>query len=159
MESRVRRQQDSRPQCKLLRAPVLLLGPFHSGIACHARLLLWQGQVASLAGNHVGIAPGLWDEACKVTRAPRRSSHTHAAAGLCKGLGGQDAARTTERVSGPAANVRVPTHALRAAALEAGAGGAWHASDARLYRHVGHSAATVLMRHFYLFRFAWCAQR
>ena len=141
---------------------MLLLGPFHYGITCHARLRLWQGQVASLAGHHsrhVGIAPGLWDEACKVARAPHRSSHSHAAAGLCKGLGGQDAARTTERVSGPAAHVRLATHALRAAALEAGAGGAWLSSDARLYRHVGHSAATVLMRHFYLFRFAWCAQR
>lgn len=146
----MRRQQDCRPQCKLLRAPVLLLGPFRCGITWHARLLLWQGQVASLAGNHsrhVGIAPGIRDEACKVTGPPRRPSHAHAAAGLCKGLGGQDAPRTTERISGPAAHVRLATHALRAAALQAGAGGAWLRCEARLYRHVGHSAATVLMRH------------
>ena len=155
VESGLRWQQDGGPQCKLLRAPVLPLGPFPFGITCTRGLFhdqpLLQGQ-ASLAAHHSsGIAPELRDEA---RSAPCRSSHAHATASRCNGLGAQDASRCKglggEEASctSPAVHVRFATAALRAATPVQGEdGGGW------LPRYVGHSAATVLMRHFYLFRF------
>ena len=74
---------------------MLPLGPFPCGITRARGLFhdqpLLQGQVASLAAHHSsGIAPELRDEA---RSDPCRSSHAHATASRCNGLGAQDASR------------------------------------------------------------------